>query len=707
MTLDDLTQVIEARLDKNLLDGTTGLRRIRDKRKLSILIVEGIQSAIRTKATLSSMCNQVGYHCLLELKIPYDSFKAFKMGFLLLEVLGELGYVDIFRKKKKEYKDPPYFIKIVNWKAMGELWAEVEPMESAYMQPELIKPEPWETSVHPKAGKMIKKAKDSLLKTLTRETHPMLFDVLDSKQSTGFKVNQRVLSVYSAMFCESNEVFEHMNPLLTHEQREGMRMEAKAVLDTATKIGEQEFWHLYSFDFRGRIYPLTGYFHEQSSDNAKGLLELSKRVSLGTYGYQWLLIYAANNWGEDKLSLQGRMDFALANISKWFEWAMDPIGNQEWTKADKPWCFLATIMELLAVEIHGDLATFESGLITYIDGTTNGSQHLTALARDETIAHHVNLVATEKPGDLYTLIAESSYEQIMSQYDPDNDQLFKKIRADLMELRRPLDTMTNQAQLNQQWVKINAYKDANIEDIRKVCPQFWLQAKVAEKKRKIAKRNVMTLGYGSETAGFSDQLKEDCPKMIDELKFIENTWTWFMADLNYKNCLKQLPGPASMLSLFKQLAVLSNSSDEQFKWTVPMTNFPAVQTYFEAETQRINVRWLGDLKQIFIRVSSNYKLNKRKQKQAASPNVIHSFDAAHLTMTCLSCEFETVTVHDSFGCAAGNMEDLFRIVREQWVEFYSLDPLNLLLDEHDALELFVFKGSLSHEDILDSEFAFS
>ena len=705
MNIDDLTQIIEDKMAGRMSYHASYLKDVEDKRDLAVLLLEVTQSVVTTKGSLVQLCSNIGHTIRRRLELPMDGSLSFRGGLFLFHILGELELVDIVAKKKGKHSQ--YMIRVLNWKIMQGLWSELSPDEGMYLQPELTMPEDWTESIHPKAGEMIKKASKSLLKSLTPESHPMLFGALNNKQRTGFKVNQRILQVYKELFDKESEVFEHMNPLLSDDQRLGMKMEAQAVLDTANKLEDREFWHLYNFDFRGRIYPLTGYFHEQSSDNAKGLITLSKGVPLGPYGYQWLLIYATNSWGEDKLPLQGRIDYAVDNLEQWFKWALDPIGDQGWTKADKPWAFLSTIIELLSIEFCEDPETFESGLITYIDGTTNGSQHLTALAKDASIAHHVNLVPTEQPGDLYTLIADASYDDISALYDSGMDGKFKEIREQLIELKKPLEKMTNQAEINAHWDKIMEFKDKNADNIVSVAPQFWLQSSVQEKKRKIAKRNVMTLGYGSETKGFSDQLKEDCPKMLDDLKFIENRWTWFMADINFRNCIAKLPGPAAMLQLFKKVAMLSNAQDEKFAWIVPVTNFPAIQTYYEPEFIRLECTWLGKRIVPAISLPEKRRMDKRKQKQAASPNVIHSFDAAHLTMTCLISDFETVTVHDSFGCAAGNMEDLFHIVREEWVKFYEADPLFHLLSQHDALDLMPTLGTLNHKDILDSEFAFS
>jgi DNA-directed RNA polymerase len=63
-------------------------------------------------------------------------------------------------------------------------------------------------------------------------------------------------------------------------------------------------------------------------------------------------------------------------------------------------------------------------------------------------------------------------------------------------------------------------------------------------------------------------------------------------------------------------------------------------------------------------------------------------------------------VHDSFGCHAGNMGDLFMLVREQFVKFYAHDPLLSILTENDAADLLPDRGSLDVNQILFSDYAF-
>jgi DNA-directed RNA polymerase len=568
-------------------------------------------------------------------------------------------------------------------------------------------PDDWTSAYNDDGISIIKRAKNSLLKTFTPAAYPMLYSVINRKQRTAYHADLSMLAVYKELLEEGATVFKHTNHLLSVEERSGMLMEARAVLRTAEYVGNNSFYHIYQFDFRGRIYPSSGYFHEQGADHAKSMIRLANKVPLGENGYAWLLYAAAGLWGEDKLPMAERVEFASSHLDEWLTWAFDPLANREWFSADKPWSFLAVIKELLKVQIHGDREGFESGLLVYFDGSVNGSQHLAALSRDDTIAEYVNLVASDKPGDLYTLISAASFAQVEADYDQSLDDLFNEIHGEFKVLFQALNSAPNQSAAGEAWHNIRTFLVNRSDDIEAVKANFWSQPGVEAVRRKVTKRNVMTIGYGSAKKGFSNQLTEDSPKLLDSLKYMAGPWSWYMASLNYENCLDKLPGPTSMLALFKQLAVRANDADVNLAWTVPGTGFPATQGYQRAEVKRIDCVFMGRRFEASIRLPESMILNKSKQKSGAAPNIVHSYDAAHLAMTCDACEFETVTVHDSFGSAAGNSSELFEIVREQWAAFYELDPLQSLLIEQDAMDLMPHRGTLDHRAILESEFAFA
>jgi len=99
-------------------------------------------------------------------------------------------------------------------------------------------------------------------------------------------------------------------------------------------------------------------------------------------------------------------------------------------------------------------------------------------------------------------------------------------------------------------------------------------------------------------------------------------------------------------------------------------------------------------------------LDKGKQLSSTAPNVTHSLDAAHLTLIVYNAPFNVTTVHDSFGCHAGNMEDLFAITREQFLELYRDNPLGDILEQVGLTELLPTPKEWSPESVMQSDFAF-
>jgi DNA-directed RNA polymerase len=98
--------------------------------------------------------------------------------------------------------------------------------------------------------------------------------------------------------------------------------------------------------------------------------------------------------------------------------------------------------------------------------------------------------------------------------------------------------------------------------------------------------------------------------------------------------------------------------------------------------------------------------SKGKQAQGASPNAIHSLDAAHLAITCARAEYPITTIHDSFGCLLADMPDLFRLIRHTFLELYNADPLGCIMEEIEGDISNVQFGNLDLSLILDSEYCF-
>lgn len=184
-------------------------------------------------------------------------------------------------------------------------------------------------------------------------------------------------------------------------------------------------------------------------------------------------------------------------------------------------------------------------------------------------------------------------------------------------------------------------------------------------------------------------------------------------------CKEALKRPMQLLSVFEDAGKKAEAEDRFLSWTVPVTNFPVVQNYTEGTVKKIYVQYgppqgarkstgyYENTYQIAVCFIEDTKPSKGKQAQGASPNAIHSLDAAHLTLTTYRADFPITTIHDSYGCLLADMPKLYKIVRETFVELYEADPLTSLMKDIDGDLTGIEMGELDITLILDSEYCFS
>jgi len=230
----------------------------------------------------------------------------------------------------------------------------------------------------------------------------------------------------------------------------------------------------------------------------------------------------------------------------------------------------------------------------------------------------------------------------------------------------------------------------------------------------------MTLPYGGTSYGLGQQQIDDAKKHgIPSLFSMEHKWGSYMGRAVYEDCRVSLKRPMQLLSVFEAAGKAAEARDEFLSWTVPVTNFPVVQSYTEGTVKKIWVQYgppygerlstgyYANTYQLAICFVEIVKMSKKKQAQGAAPNAIHSLDAAHLMLTVNHCDFGVTTIHDSFGCLLADMKDLFVIVRESFVELYKSDPLTSLMSDIKGDLAGVEIGNLDVSLILDSEYAFA
>jgi len=681
-----------------------------------------VLTTIERRATLSTVVKNIGSAIMRKQKLGDDAIKASHIGWFVLIAYFETEILT-FRgerhkdKNGKRDKHPTYYLKVIDVDAIQELMLLID-TGSVDLFPCKQAPSEWihQKFVHTETGHpLIKHAHEDAIKAIKHNDTSYLVDTLNKLGSTGWRINSFVFDVFKKTRYLAKTPFKFSREV-DAEKRASLLVELNAIEALAERNKDNAFYHLYNVDFRGRIYPNTAFLHEQSSDNAKGLLLLDEPVALGEEGLYWLLVHTANMFGNDKVSLDDRAQFVQDNWQTYMGYVADPIGNDDWMDADKPLCFLACCYELYMLQDFieegvGTAEEFPSCLPIYIDGSNNGVQHLVAMSKDEEIAPLVNLVPQELPGDVYMFIADHTITAIgellkdIEQKKIDQfDAFFKEFQRLQEDLRNAADR-TERKQLA--WTAIKTYGNHHRDYFEASMPIYWSNIKERKIWRKTLKRNVMTLAYGGTKRGMGQQIIDDTRGLSEYHRDMSMVWGYKLGSLVHDICYEKLPGPAKMLTMFEQLAVQENDKDVPIAYEQIVTGFPFVHSYREPEKKRVKLFYGKEMLRINIQIWKEATLKKSKQKTGASPNIVHSLDAVHLTMCVHDADYPVTVVHDSFGCHAGNMNHMFIHVREKFVELYEKDPLNHVMSQMDATHLIPTKGNLDVTEVINSDYAFA
>ena len=174
-----------------------------------------------------------------------------------------------------------------------------------------------------------------------------------------------------------------------------------------------EVWYLpFSYDYRGRAYPIPSYLTPQDTDFGKSLLISDKGAEITDEGMDWLSFQVATCFGLDKASWQERIDWCKdpVNKARIMKVALEPLTYiGEWENVDEPWQFLAACEEWWAIHTKRRSLTH---LFVATDATCSGLQILAGMARDKSTAQMVNVIGSDKPQDAYKVIAEKSKPHI-------------------------------------------------------------------------------------------------------------------------------------------------------------------------------------------------------------------------------------------------------------------------------------------------------
>ena len=188
-------------------------------------------------------------------------------------------------------------------------------------------------------------------------------------------------------------------------------------LEAAEKFKDETFYQCWSFDYRGRTYPIPAYLSPQDTDFGKSLIRFADESFVTPESEEWLAFQAATTFGLDKATMAERLEWVRNNHDLITKVAIDPIGNlSEWEDVEEPWQFMASCHELYHCCIACDKQT--TGLMVAVDATCSGLQILAGLAKDQSTASLVNVCPSDKPSDAYKAVAEEAKKYLPTELHP-------------------------------------------------------------------------------------------------------------------------------------------------------------------------------------------------------------------------------------------------------------------------------------------------
>ena len=168
-----------------------------------------------------------------------------------------------------------------------------------------------------------------------------------------------------------------------------------------------KFYIPWSFDYRGRAYPIPAFLTPQDTDFGKSLLVFAEGSYTTEESDDWLAFQVATTYGLDKAPMTERIEWAENNHELFTLIAQHPIDNLHlWENVEEPWQFLAAVEEYYATVINP--TRHFTRLMVATDATCSGLQILAGLARDKSTAKLVNVLPGDQPQDAYKVVAEAA-----------------------------------------------------------------------------------------------------------------------------------------------------------------------------------------------------------------------------------------------------------------------------------------------------------
>ena len=429
-----------------------------------------------------------------------------------------------------------------------------------------------------------------------------------------------------------------------HEKNDKTRnariAQAKCLWVARRFASEQAIYFPMSLDFRGRYYYRPPYLNPQGNDVSRSLLLFAEGTPISCeQDADWLRVHGANVYGLGKQDFRSRIDWVHENQLQIEATGRDPWQHAEfWMRADKPWQFLAFCRAYQQFSSQG--YGYVCDLPVMLDCTCSGIQHYSALLRSSQMGALVNLTDNDSgPADIYRTVIE----RVLTILRGSDDQM----AAD------------------------------------------WLQL---QPDRSLAKPCVMTLPYSATRSAFYFYAYNWALERSEEL-FNNKTWVnlpgatktvHYMARILHEQATSLVQPAAEAMEWFRSVGRVAGKAGVPLRWRSP-SGLLVHQSYPNTRMKRIRLNYLSDVRLDIRCQVDDIGLDSRRMGNALSPNVVHSLDSSHMTLTTIHAMTHGVRnlggIHDCFATTPAEMTQLRNSVRETFAQIYCDDLFDRIASE--------------------------
>ena len=615
---------------------------------VSEIIIETLAEMGVNTPSLASVCNKIGQLTLrkVNLENAYDNRQTVKIGMDLVHIAAEHGLC--YADKEGVGSEAPWHIYL---DGDFSTWAET-------ISPKKLKPAisdtPYEwtsQTLYYGDGQeidIVKKARRYKMlhhyKLDGNNGNQEWYDALNRLNRQGFKVNEELLEVACAGHPYLDTVEE--GPVFNKKviaSKSRTTAQTRVIEEAKERVGKTSYW-LYQMDTRGRAYTVQSRLSPMGIDLSKALLRFSEPKQIDLDHFKW---NCANHAGEDKLSFQGRIKWFDDNQEELYKIGcgevtdlFESVGEKE--KKSK-WQFLAFCMEWVKIrdylDEYGIIEGFKSGLLSGSDGTNQGLQIISMLAKDDKMAPYVNISdsGTGQVGDIYAFIGWHLSENIRNNWP--------KHKAQIMDW-----SYNNKDTDDSEWT-LNEGKVLNkVLDLYPTGHKMW---------RRISKRLCMTLCYSGTAYGFGEMTMEDkadhgC-KVVSSLSMLECI---LIGRVAFDTCKAEIDRGMKILKWLQEGVSFLPDNQPMMTWRLP-DGFLAFSVKEKEKHGKVSGKVGNRRVNLKVYIPTG-KMSKRGHENAVSPQIIHSLDGYILRQIVngMPVEANVTTLHDCFSTDFCHTEDL-------------------------------------------------